>query len=302
MAYRIDPSAALDGEVRRIARRQLEYAVEALASQTEDENEAIHTARKRIKKVRGLYRLVRKAAPKAYGRENARLREAARDLSRIRDAAALVESVDDLRAHLSLENAPGELASVRENLARRRDALATGARERRDRMDRALKACRAAIDSLDDFTFGARGRHPARIVSRGFKRTVMRARSALDAAETRGSGDDFHDLRKRAKYHWMHVRLLEDAWPAAMHLRRREAKALADDAGDEHNLTVLTELMAEEPETIGGSGERELLHRLVGDHQAELRAIVLRRAHRLFREPAKRDAARLETMWRHEGD
>src|SRR3954468_16498217 len=98
MAYRL----TLDGipdPLRRVARQQLDAAADGL-DRPDDPVEAVHDARKRLKKTRALLRLARPAmradAFRAYQRE---LRDQGRALSGARDADVMVETVDALAEH-----------------------------------------------------------------------------------------------------------------------------------------------------------------------------------------------------------
>src|SRR3954470_9303141 len=88
---------AADG-VRRIARGQTDLAIEHLDESSGDGAEAIHEARKAFKRLRALVRLSRDAlGDEVYRRENAAFRAAGRRLSGVRDAAVMVETLDDVR-------------------------------------------------------------------------------------------------------------------------------------------------------------------------------------------------------------
>lgn len=296
MSYRLRAGKPLEAEVKRIARERLEAAEEALRSQGGDRHEAIHTARKNFKKLRGLYRLVRTGAPVLYENENARIRDVARSLSDVRDATALIEAVDGLRRHIADQHAPDALAAIQATLVERRDRIA-GSEDAPDaRMVAAADACRDAGHVIADLDLD--GRKAGKIVAGGWRKVCAQARRAIAACETRGGAADFHDLRKRVKYHGMHARLLDDAWPSAMKLRRREAKALGDLLGDEHNLSLLAGLMGSEPDAVGRPAEREIVERLIADRRAELRAAGLARARVLFRETARCSAGRTALLWR----
>lgn len=62
MSYRIRPDRPLDDEVQRVAAHQLGKAMAVLTDRPQGLHEAVHAARKNIKRVRGLYRLI---APRA---------------------------------------------------------------------------------------------------------------------------------------------------------------------------------------------------------------------------------------------
>ncbi|MGO7159684.1 CHAD domain-containing protein, partial [Rhizobium johnstonii] len=89
MAYRIRPEADFTEVFRNVATEQLKRAVTVLEERPHGAHEAIHSFRKNLKRLRSLYRLVAREVPDFQAQENARLRDAARSLSAIRDAAAL---------------------------------------------------------------------------------------------------------------------------------------------------------------------------------------------------------------------
>lgn len=111
--------------------------------------------------------------------------------------------------------------------------------------------------------------------------------------------EGLHDWRKRIKYHWMHLQLLRDVWPAPVKARLKDAKTLSDTIGDDHDLVVLRDLV------IGATGddiasdiERSLLLALIGQRQAELRADALRLGAHLCDREADWFAARVALVWR----
>ena len=61
MPYRLKPHKPIQGQVRRIAVKQFDLAAAALGGRGGPASGAIHEARKHIKKVRALLRLVRPA-------------------------------------------------------------------------------------------------------------------------------------------------------------------------------------------------------------------------------------------------
>lgn len=82
----------------------------------------------------------------------------------------------------------------------------------------------------------------------GLKRTYRRGRTGRKRAFAAPTTERLHEWRKRVKYHWYHVRLLQNVWPEPMKVRRRELKVLADLLGDDHDLAVLRQLLLSAPE------------------------------------------------------
>jgi len=53
-------------------------------------------------------------------------------------------------------------------------------------------------------------------IKKNLARGYRDGRRALDLARTDGSDESYHDLRKRVKDLWYHIRLLHDIWPAVV--------------------------------------------------------------------------------------
>jgi len=83
MSFRIDPRLALTAEVRRIAGGEIDKIVAHLNIARDNPEKSLHSARKRIKALRALLRLVtratkRSAAPKTTATATSRCRSPAR--------------------------------------------------------------------------------------------------------------------------------------------------------------------------------------------------------------------------------
>jgi CHAD domain-containing protein len=97
MASRLKRSESGLAGVRRMLRQETKRALRAIDSGRAPRGEAIHDARKRLKKARAALRLARAALPgDEYRRENDTLRDAARPLSEVRDAEVLIDTLDGL--------------------------------------------------------------------------------------------------------------------------------------------------------------------------------------------------------------
>jgi len=235
MAYHIrasDPS--LTHALRRIAGDQLDRAI-ASAEADGPLHPRIHDIRKRMKKLRGLLRLVRDGFD-AYQGENRYLRDIARTLAPLRDAAVLVETYDtvteaeaeaiDRRTTLPLRRA---LEAARETAAESEDAAT--------RLTAAASSLHAARRGAAEWQVEEKGFD---VLAQGIARTYGRARKAMArAAETRDAAD-MHEWRKRVKYHWYHTRLLSDIWPLKMDAHEEAADDLGSLLGDRHDLEGFT--------------------------------------------------------------
>ncbi|WP_370286037.1 CHAD domain-containing protein [Pseudooceanicola nanhaiensis] len=293
MAYRLkSPDTSLTKEMRRIARSQLDAALEAVTTETgETLAETIHTARKKVKKTRGLLRLIRPALP-AYSTENRALRDAARLLSPLRDRGTLLEAYDAL-----LDRYPDQ---PRQPFASFRGALTLQHKE--------IAGDPATFDALEAFgdqIATVRGRidkwtlkeRDAEAIAAGLVKTYDRAGKATARARRKLTEDRLHEWRKRAKYHRYHAQILAPVWPEVMEVRLAQSKRLEDLLGEHRDLSLLSaECRAlERPNDMSA---RATFTGLAERRQAEIMAEAFPLSDRLFGEPGQALAARWTGWYR----
>lgn len=284
IAYRFRPSDAdVESAVRRIARERLSIAIAALEASGEAHAPRVHAARKEIKKLRALIRLVRPVFAE-FDSENAVLRDTARALSQLRDSDVMVETA----ATLDLPK-PTQKAILR-HLQGHRDKLL--------KRKAANALCAEAAAALGEAR--ARARHWTltadgfRALAPGLTRRLSRASVHLARAE-RDDAEALHDLRRDIKYHAHHLRLIEPLWPAILSARRREAERLSELLGKRHDLDVLA-LKLEGARF--GSATLTAAHGAIAGRRSDLDSLALPLAHRLLAEAPGAFAARWEPVWK----
>jgi CHAD domain-containing protein len=297
MAYRLRAAKPFTTEFRVVARKQLSQAIRLLEEQPDGPHEAVHAARKRFKRVRALYRLVEPEAKEFRRQENARIREVARTLSAVRDATALIETVDYLATHATSPDEFAALTVASKALTERRDRIAEEEHDLAAKMKAASAASREAIAALEQLDLDDRPAPTSRRLSKAWKKQRQRALAALAACEDHADAEHFHELRKAGQIYWMHLSLLRDAWLSAMLAKQQQAKELVDLLGHEHDLSVLTGLVNENPELFG---ESDTLARVLGAiiaRQQALRQEALEKAHEVFAETAERESDLIAILW-----
>ena len=297
MPYRIRPDHPFGEEVVAVASEQLRRAISALENQPEGLHEAIHEARKKFKRVRSLYRLVALDQKQFRAAENARLRDTARTLSVVRDATALIETVTYLENHALNDEERNALSHARAALTERRDALALAETDLPEKVSSAIAACHEAITTLEKASFPASPRKAAKLLAKGWRKGLARARSSLNDCHRSVHEESFHELRKAGQAYWMNLSLLRDIWPSAMRAKRAEAKALVDTLGHEHDLALLADLLDRETGLIGGGEEFSHLLGAIIRQQQELRRDALAIAEHVFGETPAREGMVIEALW-----
>ena len=296
MAFRLEPTAAIEDEVRRVGAARLDDAIsrlETLEGATPEEIErAVHEVRKRCKEVRALARLVRPVIGDDYSRTNKLLRDAAAELASIRDAHALLSTFDHLRATSWAE----ENASL-DKVRHRQAALATEAthallagdpriREAHELLGRARRRV-AGWDLPSDFS----------VVAQGLAATYKRGARGHRRAQRKPSDERLHEWRKAVKTLWYQLRLIEPAAPSVIGAKVADLDVLAELLGEDHDLAVLVAKIRAEPKAYGGKKAAKLAVALARERQRELRVDAFRLGATMYAEPTDAFVDRMRTYW-----
>jgi len=230
--------------IRRIAAEELKSAAEGLRGSTSaNRDRPVHETRKSIKKVRAILRLMSGELGPVAEAENELLRDLARKVSPLRDAAVLVETFDDLSGRQNGAIDAALLARIRAELVRNLARVAKTSEASRSpatiafALERAAKRARAWPVRTGGFN----------ALAPGLARAIRRGRKRLKEALAETTPVRCHEFRKRVKDHWYHVRLLEKAWTQETKRREKDLKKLETLLGDDHNLEVLGERVAAFP-------------------------------------------------------
>src|SRR5262245_51858317 len=99
MAFRLRPNESPTDGLRRLARKELKAAREELSRMRPPHDEAIHEARKSVKKVRSIRALIDADRGRGLRGDGRTLRQVNRRLAKLRDADAMLEILRKLRDH-----------------------------------------------------------------------------------------------------------------------------------------------------------------------------------------------------------
>lgn len=294
MAYRLKASESVPEEIKRIVLEEIDSATDQLSrGNSKKRDEAVHEARKSVKKMRGVLRLVQPELGGLFGTENTRLRDLGRKLSEIRDAEAIIEVFDSLLEKFKDNLRVESLASIRRGLEK-------GKRETEQAANvdavirRAISTLRTATRRVKAWPLENEG---FQAIAPGLENTYRRGRKAMAAAQKSARPEDFHDWRKRVKDHWYHVRLLENLWTEVMQAHEASLKNLETWLGDDHNLVVLCAKLGNEPEKYGDEKSVQLFLTLAGQHQKELRENSISLGERVFEEKPKQFTQKMSNLW-----
>lgn len=238
MPYKFGADEPVRAAIARCAREQLDRTVSELSEGINDDPaRAVHSARKAIKKERSLLRLARGAMPaKQRRRENAALRDAARELSGTRDANVMIATVDSLSDRFAGQLPAKAFDAIRQQVKAGRDRNGASSRSALD--SGAVQELGAVRLRVDDWKLSRGG---WKAIDSGLTLSYSRGRKAFVRAQSRRTPEDLHAWRKRAKDLWYHDRLLAPAGGPTVQGHAKDAHRLADLLGDDHDLVVLRE-------------------------------------------------------------
>ncbi len=292
-AYRLKTHEGAAEGVRRIAGGRTERALQRLEGADEETLAvAIHGARKDLKKLRSLLRLVRgELGNKAFGAENRRYRDAGRALSGSRDAEVKLETLLTLRHRF--EDLPvGAAESWEGVLEAERDEIAAAMREDAEgRIGPVIDAIEAGQEAIGQWRLRTES---WALVGPGLARSYRDGRRRMKLALAEPSAANVHSWRKSAKDLWYQLRIVQDAWPELLNGTVDQAHELTELLGDHHDLAVL----ADDLDTREGLGDRGAFETAIERRQEELLDRALGIGRRLYAEKPKAFSRRIERYWR----
>ena len=274
---------------RRIARAQIAEARRAL-SRRPLSDDAVHSARKSLKKARAMFRLLRPSiGGRVYHRENAALRKAAGAFGGIRDARVLLETLEALARRM-----PDATPTVRElqRLLRREQALIRSRlRPGSGRTADPIRILRASRRRTGHWRFDHGGWS---VLGTGLRRMYGQARRGFARARAHPSAANLHEWRKQTKYLCHQLQVLE---PLGTAVARRAGLAhhLAHVLGAHHDLWMLRARVSSTVQA--GAGRRALLDR-IDRRSVRLGAQAFALGQRLYADTGPAFEARLHALWR----
>lgn len=291
MAYRLEADESIEVGIRRIATEQVEKAIGELNDRELGPQETVHQVRKRCKKVRGLLRLARPGLGKIYATQNRAFRDAARSLSAVRDAEASLETYDDLIGVYGELIDQRRFRTIRTTFEHRKDAI-----EDEFSLDERLDAFRAFCETqLEEIQIWELQGDGLASVAAGLGKTYGRGHREFSEALEAGTAEAYHEWRKRVKYHWYHMRILRDVWPAVVQARRDELDQLSDLLGDEHDLAVMQQEIAADPHSFAGFRTIQALFGIIERRRLELQTRAAALGECVYAEDADDFTDRFET-------
>jgi CHAD domain-containing protein len=293
MAFCFKQKESVPKAIRRLGCERIEDAIQCLKNY--QEAEAIHCARKDIKKVRAVLRLVRTQIDRKEFRALKKLlRETAKPLGQVRDAHVNVKTWNALKRHFKGQPGPQPFLRIGVELSERLDDEMNrfSKRNTAKALERGMRCIAKRLKGIDVQGKGWKALGP------GVKAAYADGQSAYQAVQKNPSPEDFHEWRKHAKDLWYQVTLLRRTWPEQIDAISRDLEMLEENLGNDHDLVMLQEAIRK----IGAGNDRldnlEKLSTLIDKRQRELRAASLALGAQFYAEKPSTFCKRLAGYWK----
>ncbi|MEO0406267.1 MAG: CHAD domain-containing protein [Cyanobacteria bacterium P01_A01_bin.135] len=296
MSYKLKVQEPLPEAVKQIAHGQIQSAIDVLSQASEgNRDRAVHQARKHFKKLRSLVRLVRHdLEKKTYQRENRCFREVSHALATVRDAQVRLRTLEALLKHYRNAIDASAFDDIYQRLLEDYTALQDTTSESTIETN-VLPALRRADRRVDNWTVGDRWGS----LKSGLRQQYAQGRKGLKQVQKNPSSENLHDWRKRVKDLWYHLRLLSPLWPDLLKPWSKQAMALAELLGDDHDLAVLRDYLMEDPTQFKDEANQlGILLSLIRRRQHERQTEAIALGQRLYAESPKAFTKRMKQYWR----
>jgi hypothetical protein len=295
VGYRLKAHRPIGADVRRIAGQQLALALEQLhAVGTARRDEGLHEARRHVKKLRALLRLVRPVLGDAGAGANRRLARVSRMLAPIADARAIIGTLAGAPPVAGIDDGPEgppTRAALHAALVAR-----TGRIDRKGEVDRIVPKARRLLlmerTRIDGWTLDATG---IRAIAPGLEDSVRRTRKTMKRALERPTAANYHAWRQRVKDVWFHTRLINGRCGAGLAAECGRLEALDGCLGEYHNVLVLEAIL--HGERIVGRGDTMRGLRLLRAYKLSLRRQAERLAAQALRDTPRQFVRRVQRLW-----
>jgi len=281
-AYRLNAGEPLPQGIARVANGRIGHALAELRGKSDSTPvEAVHEARKDLKKLRALLRMTRgELGDASFRRENLCFRDAGRELAGVRDSDVMLDTLKALDIPAGME------WELRKTIQGHR--AQNGGDARRTATTGVVAILREARRRVNDWPLE---RHSFDALREGLERTYRHGRRDFRAAQGDPTVEALHEWRKRVKDLWYQHTLLRELWPPVMQAVGNEAHQLANRLGDDHDLAMLADWVREH-----AAAEPEFFD-AVASRRSELQAEAMALGERLYADKPGPYVRRLRRLW-----
>ncbi|MDF9797028.1 CHAD domain-containing protein [Catalinimonas alkaloidigena] len=292
MSLRIDPKETVPSNAERILQSFLDECRASL--QNDDPHQAIHEARKTMKKMRAFSRLFRgEIGNKKYRSTNKYYRDIARKISGERDVSAMLDTVNKINEEVDQALCGQTIQHIKNHLTSRKAAISRIQINQEKLLDKLLE------DLKEGETVHARWKiknDDFSAFSKGIAITYGKCQKAMKKAIKKPTTENFHEWRKRSKYLRYEIGFLRHIWKKPMKALEKELHQLTDYLGEDHDLAVLRTYA--ESMNLENKDEEAALFSIMSEKRKKLQSLAKPLGKKILSESPEQFVARLSDYWK----
>lgn len=237
MKTTLQPNSSVSEQIQEILHNRIDSCRQALHAA--DPHQGIHDARKQLKKIRSVVRIVREDIPKEqYQRINTYFRDVGRMLSDARDTSALLDVVMTLHGQVEAPEVKKLLERVVHYFMAKKAAVTRYQINRDQLLQQTLRAFVPAEEYIQPLNIRHEG---FSALAASILKVYQRGQQMKDESRKNPNPETYHEWRKRVKYLRYQVNMLSPMWPPMMNALEDELHELTDALGADHDLYMLHE-------------------------------------------------------------
>ena len=288
------PVPSAGSSLKRALVSLIDRALHRIESPSGDCTEDVHFVRTTIKRLRAMLRLIQPAIrAAAFERENVSLKNAARRLAGLRDAAVGQKMLERLAKAARGKREPGackvvldryRLLGPVQSVAQQKSTMRSVARRlRRSRQD--IQRLQIVQDEW-------------RTIGPGLAQVYRSGRKRMRNALTSGEDAAFHRWRVRVKNLYFQMQWLTPLWPKRLRRMMARLTKLQKALGADHDVTVLKAVLEKSPNDFGGPTAVKCILARLKKRSGKFRRASRPLGEKIFAQKPDRFIQRFKQHWR----
>ncbi len=291
MSFEIKSKCSVGSRLKKILKEQTTKIIEEIAKNKDLQRKSIHQLRRRSKKGRAVFKLIRPSiTPECYRKGFGDFRKIAQITSDLRDADVLIATFNALQKECSIEINHAIFDDISHVLIQHHQV---SQKHPKGDSEFILNQLHQVLEDLEELTIKGEGRET---IESGLKKTYGLGRERFEEASTLSSATRLHEWRKQVRYLGFQLKLLRLIHPKVEKISH-QVNGLASVLGAHHDLTNLRDFLVRY-----SFGNRDnaafylLLDRI--DHQSsvlEHKALLIGKS--LYEDPPKNFRDKFKKRW-----
>lgn len=255
---------------------------------------SIHEARKNIKKIRAILRLVRhEMGEELYHELNTFYRDSGQQVAQLRDDTSIIELLENAKKRIkSVDLQFAIQKSVRLTKKKREVEFIDFHKNKTDiQLSKAFAEKVTVLCRLEIYG------NPEIFILKSVNKIYINTIKRMKQAEAVGTNEAYHNWRKQVKYLMFQMMLLQNAWPNFFKAYISELNELQKLLGNLHDLDILNSLIVEGNVLALNKNQKGVLLKYIYPHRANFKKQVRLYGNLLFAENSMSFSKRLLGIW-----